>query len=152
MVNEHMATKPVVVGIDGSNDSKAALQWAVEYGKRFDLPVYAVAVWELPLAFGNMATYPETGAQVEERTSKVLNEAVQEAVGADSGVLQRTERGHPAKTLVEISESAELLVLGTRGRGAFRGMLLGSVSQHCASHSKCPFVVIRHPESDVEAK
>ncbi|MGP5227041.1 universal stress protein [Arthrobacter rhombi] len=147
-----MATKPVVVGIDGSNDSKAALQWAVEYGKRFDLPVYAVAVWELPLAFGNMATYPETGAQVEERTSKVLNEAVQEAVGADSGVLQRTERGHPAKTLVEISESAKLLVLGTRGRGAFRGMLLGSVSQHCASHSKCPFVVIRHPESDVEAK
>ncbi|PCC25502.1 hypothetical protein CIK75_07415 [Glutamicibacter sp. BW78] len=152
MVKEHMATKPVVVGIDGSNDSKAALQWAVEYGKRFDLPVYAVAVWELPLAFGNMATYPETGAQVEERTSKVLNEAVQEAVGADSGVLERTERGHPAKTLVEISESAELLVLGTRGRGAFRGMLLGSVSQHCASHSKCPFVVIRHPESDVEAK
>ncbi|MGP5318250.1 universal stress protein [Arthrobacter rhombi] len=147
-----MATKPVVVGIDGSNDSKAALQWAVEYGKRFDLPVYAVAVWELPLAFGNMATYPETGAQVEERTSKVLNEAVQEAVGPGSGVLQRTERGHPAKTLVEISESAELLVLGTRGRGAFRGMLLGSVSQHCASHSKCPFVVIRHPESDVEAK
>ena len=147
-----MATKPVVVGIDGSNDSKAALQWAVEYGKRFDVQVYAVAVWELPLAFGNMATYPETGAQVEERTSKVLNEAVQEAVGADSGVLQRTERGHPAKTLVELSESAELLVLGTRGRGAFRGMLLGSVSQHCASHSKCPFVVIRHPESDLEAK
>lgn len=145
-----MAAKPVVVGIDGSNDSKAALVWALEYGKRFGLSVQALAVWGLPLAFGNMATYPETGAQVEERTAKVLGEVVLDAVGADSGVVLRTERGNPSATLVEASESAQLLVLGTRGRGAFRGMLLGSVSQHCTSHAKCPLVVIQYEQTDAE--
>lgn len=139
-----MAAKPVVVGVDGSADSKAALKWAVEFGRRFEAPVHAVAVWDIPLALGYAATYTETGAQIEERTLGLLREAVEDAVGEDAGVVLRLERGHPAAALVNASEQAQLLVLGTRGHGAFTGMLLGSVSQHCVTHSRCPFVVVPH--------
>lgn len=139
-----MEAKPVVVGVDGSADSKAALKWAVEYGRRFEAPVHAVAVWDIPLALGYAATYTETGAEIEARTHGLLEEAVNDAVGKDAGVVLRLERGHPAAALATASETAQLLVLGTRGHGAFAGMLLGSVSQHCVTHSQCPFVVVPH--------
>jgi len=52
--------------------------------------------------------------------------------------------GHPAPTLIDASQGAELLVVGSRGHGAFVGMLLGSVSEHCVSHAQCPVGVVRH--------
>ena len=143
-----MATKPVVVGVDGSDDSKAALKWAVEYGQRYEAPVEALAVWDIPTSYGYLAAYAESGEKIEERTRELLEETVRDAVGADSAVVQKTERGHPSSTLVEASKSAQLLVLGTRGHGAFAGMLLGSVSQHCVAHSKCPFVVVPSAKED----
>lgn len=148
MVNVHMATKPVVVGVDGSEDSKAALKWAVEFGQRYETPVEALAVWDIPTSYGYLAAYAESGEKIEARTRELLEETVTEAVGADSNVIRKTERGHPASTLVEASAAAQLLVLGTRGHGAFAGMLLGSVSQHCVAHSKCPFVVVPSEKHD----
>jgi nucleotide-binding universal stress UspA family protein len=50
--------------------------------------------------------------------------------------------GHPAQVMVEASRDAELLVVGSRGRGAFTGMVLGSVSQHCVQQAECPVVVV----------
>ena len=141
-----MATNPIVVGVDGSEDSKAALKWAVEYGRRYDSPVEALAVWNVPYSFGYMPPYAESRAEVKDNARKMLDETVQDAVGSESGVIQRFEHGLPAEVLVAASGSAQLLVLGTRGHGAFAGMLLGSVSQHCVSHSKCPFVVVPNPE------
>lgn len=143
-----MATKPVVVGVDGSEDSRAALQWAVDYGKHYDVPVEAMAVWDIPTTYGYMAAYTESGESIQKRTRELLEETVVESVGADSDVIRRVERGHPASTLVDASKSAQLLVLGTRGHGAFAGMLLGSVSQHCAAHAKCPFVVVPSGKRD----
>lgn len=137
-----MATQPVVVGVDGSENSKEALKWAVEFGRRYDTVVEATAVWQIPVAYGYRAAYLEPGEEVAERTRQILAETVRETVGEEAGVVENVLRGIPAETLVELSESAQLLVLGTRGHGAFSGMLLGSVSQHCVTHSKCPFVVI----------
>jgi len=54
--------------------------------------------------------------------------------------------GHPAPVLLEEAAHAELLVVGSRGHGAFMGMVLGSVSEHCVSHATCPVVVVRHDE------
>ncbi|MGP9617018.1 universal stress protein [Arthrobacter sp. AOP36-A1-22] len=147
-MNEIMATKPVVVGVDGSDDSKAALKWAVEYGQRYEAPVEALAVWDIPTSYGYLAAYAESGEKIEARARELLEETVAEAVGADSNVIRRTERGHPSSTLVEASKDAQLLVLGTRGHGAFAGMLLGSVSQHCVAHSKSPFVVVPSEKED----
>ncbi|MDN6201998.1 MAG: universal stress protein, partial [Micrococcaceae bacterium] len=96
--------------------------------------------------------YAESRAEVKENARKMLDETVQETVGGDAGVIQRIEHGPPAEVLVAASGSAQLLVLGTRGHGAFAGMLLGSVSQHCVAHSKCPFVVVPNPEGRSKGK
>lgn len=118
-----------------------ALKWAEEYGQRYEAPVEALAVWDIPTSYGRLAAYAESGDKIEERTRELLEETISEAVGADSDVIRRTERGHPASTLVGASKSAQLLIQGTRGHGVFAGTLLGSVSQHCVAHSKCAFVV-----------
>jgi nucleotide-binding universal stress UspA family protein len=68
-------------------------------------------------------------------------------LGASAPVTRRLEQGHPAIALVAASERAQLLVVGSRGHGAFAGMLLGSVSQHCVQHAHCPVVVIRSHHS-----
>ncbi|HET9117510.1 MAG TPA: universal stress protein [Pseudonocardiaceae bacterium] len=78
---------------------------------------------------------------------KMLEGIVAETSGAAPSVPVRTSvvEGHPAEVLVEASRVAELLVVGSRGHGAFTGMLLGSVSQHCVQHAAGPVVVVRHP-------
>ena len=70
------------------------------------------------------------------------------AVGAH--VLARVVEGSPARSLLDISKGADLLVLGSRGHGPFVGMLLGSVSEYCAAHATCPVVVVRHQGDDVD--
>lgn len=141
-----MDKNSVVVGIDGSEDSKEALRWAVEFGRRYESPVVAIAVWDMPVTYGYVMVMTATGAEIKEGARQMLAQTVREAVGDDAGVTQETRQGHPAATLVDASESAQLLVLGTRGHGAVAGMFLGSVSQHCVSHSKCPFVVVPNPK------
>ncbi len=147
-----MATNPVIVGVDGTENSREALRWAVEYGRRYESPVEAIAVWETPVVYGYTAIGVETSEEIEERTRLMLAETVQEAVGDDAGVIQNIRRGDPAASLIDASESGQLLVLGTRGRGAFAGMLLGSVSQHCVAHARCPFVVVPEQEDKTKGK
>jgi nucleotide-binding universal stress UspA family protein len=78
---------------------------------------------------------------------KTLEEAVTETPGAPPSIPVTISviDGHPAPVLVDASRSADLLVAGSHGRGAFTGMLLGSVSQLCAQHARCPVLVYRHP-------
>jgi nucleotide-binding universal stress UspA family protein len=79
--------------------------------------------------------------------TKVAADAVSLALGDTSQATVETEtrviEGHPAPTLVETSQGADLLVVGSSGHGAFVGMLLGSVSAHCARHASCPVVIVR---------
>ncbi len=76
-----------------------------------------------------------------------MRETVDAVLGPDSGVVLHltVTEGHPASVLTEAAQGAELLVVGSRGHGAFAGMLLGSVSEYCAAHSPCPVVVVRQP-------
>ena len=73
------------------------------------------------------------------------------AVGAsaDSLIEREVVQGSPARRLIESAVDAELLVVGSRGRGGFAGLLLGSVSQHCAQGAPCPVVIVRHPAGTV---
>ncbi len=77
---------------------------------------------------------------------RVLDQAIAETLGENQAVKVSSTvvEGHPAVELLNAAENAELLVVGSRGHGAFTGMLLGSVSEHCVSHSPCPVVVVRH--------
>jgi nucleotide-binding universal stress UspA family protein len=76
-----------------------------------------------------------------------LDETITEVFGdmPDVPLVSRVERGHAAAVLVEASRGADLLVVGSRGRGAFAGMVLGSVSRHCAENADCPVLIVRHP-------
>jgi nucleotide-binding universal stress UspA family protein len=134
----------IVVGVDGSPSSKAALRWALEQARRVGGRVQAVAAWEYAAYSGWVSAYPlEDFAGA---AGKVLAESVTEALGtepADVEVLESVMAGHPAQVLIDASARAGLLVVGCRGHGAFAGTLLGSVSQHCAQHARCPVVVVR---------
>ncbi|GAA3950394.1 universal stress protein [Actinoplanes auranticolor] len=134
----------IVVGVDGSPSSKAALRWALMQARRTGARVQAVTSWEFPAYYGMSAVFPYEDFAAT--AGRILSEAVQQALedgGLDVPVLETVVAGHPAQVLLDMSAHAALLVVGSRGHGAFTGTLLGSVSQHCAQHAHCPVVVVR---------
>jgi len=141
-------TRPtIVVGVDGSEASKRALQWAAEQAKRTGAELNVVTTWEYPTTFGWAPPYP-AGFDPEGDTEHALRDTVDAVLGTDPGVPVRLTvvEGHPAPVLTEAAKDALLLVVGSRGHGAFMGMLVGSVSEHCVAHSPCPVVVVRHAD------
>ncbi|WP_030300349.1 universal stress protein [Streptomyces katrae] len=134
----------VVVGVDGSPDSYGALSWAVRHASLIGAGVEAIAAYDLPLEMGWSA--PAVDADFDEaETRRALTEEIRRVVGSDSPVPleQHVVRGNPADVLTAAAEGAELLVVGSRGRGGFARLLLGSVSQQCALHAPCPVVIVR---------
>jgi nucleotide-binding universal stress UspA family protein len=142
------ATRPVVVGVDGSAESIAALGWARRYAAATGARVRAVHAWHYPAAFGiapvGKAPQPVT-AEVEQRMRGDLAQAVAQVYPdqADGQVETALRYGHPVEVLVDESKDASLLVVGHHGRSAFAGMLVGSVSIHCVTSAACPVVVVR---------
>ena len=133
----------VVVGVDGSEESIEALRWAAGYAKSAGAKVIAVKSWHYPWA---MQTAPQqVDASVEDQIKRELDEAITKAA-VDIEVEPSVREGHASLVLVNASKEVDLLVVGSRGHGAFHGMLLGSVSQHCATSSACPVVVV-HPRT-----
>jgi nucleotide-binding universal stress UspA family protein len=138
----------VVVGVDGSDESVAALRWAARYGAAVGASVRAVLAWHYPTAAGVPPvgiTPAAVSSEVEERIKTDLANTVAKASPDAPGLQIDSEirYGHPAQVLIEESASADLLVVGRRGHGGFLGMLLGSVSQHCVNAAHCPVVVVR---------
>ncbi|PYC82770.1 universal stress protein UspA [Streptomyces tateyamensis] len=142
-----MAAPRIVVGVDGSDPSKAALWWAVREAGLIGGVVEAVAVWEYPSAWYGWTPPQAEVFDYEKITSKTLVESIDRAIGPDRPVEIRTRvvRGHPAAVLLDAAQGARLLVVGNRGHGGFTQALLGSVAQHCVQHAPCPVVVIRGP-------
>ena len=135
----------IVVGVDGSDSSIEALRWAVAQSKLTDASLEVVSTWELPTSFGWAPPWPDD-FNPEGETKTALTEILGRELGSKSGleVRQSVIEGHPALVLVHAAKRADLLVVGSRGHGAFTGMLLGSVSEYCAAHAGCPVVVVRH--------
>lgn len=140
-----MSVKPVVVGIDGSPDSVRALQWGAQYARYAEAPVHALIGWHSAPVYGYTAMVSwDDSDRLKEEAAQVLAQTVREALGDDAQVTERVEQGHPSEALVKASEEAQLVVVGSRGHGGFTGMLLGSVSQHCVTHARCPVTVMSH--------
>ncbi|PLC13169.1 universal stress protein UspA [Kocuria flava] len=140
MANEAAAS--IVVGVDGSEGSVEALRWAARMAPVLGARIRAVGAWEYPPEY---AGYVPIGSDnFDEITRKRAEAAVQEAFGDDlpEGLTTSVVFGHPSRVLVEESEDAAMLVVGRRGHGGFRGLLLGSVSAACVSHAHCPVLVI----------
>ncbi|MFJ3306633.1 universal stress protein [Streptomyces sp. NPDC086549] len=134
----------VVVGVDGSPDSHAALRWAVRYAGLVGGGVDAVASWELPGAYGWSA--PAVDSDFDEETARqALAQELTDVLGAEGAASVRAlvVRGNAVDVLLRAAEGAEVLVVGSRGRGGFARALLGSISQHVAQHASCPVVIVR---------
>ena len=138
--------RPVVVGVDGSRASHEALRLGVDEARARNTRVRAVHVWHV--AEGEyLAGFPPTTESVEEaheRARRVLNESVAGS-SADPAVVVEpvlVESESAAASLIAESEHAALLVVGTRGLGGLKELLLGSVSHACCQHARCPVLVV----------
>ena len=139
-------SKHLIVGIDGSPESEAAMAWALEEATRRDLEVelvYALAVPVVSDAYGMVMTRPDID-ELTDYSQKLLDAALASAQAAapQLGVSARLASGPPAAVLIEASKQAEGLVVGTRGLGAISGKLLGSVSVRLAGRSVSPVFIV----------
>ncbi len=134
----------IVVGVDGSRSSQSALEWAADQAERTKSPLLAVTAWAWLTSYGPAPPIP-SDFDPQAAAEEILEEAVAPVRSAHPGITIETEalEGYAARVLVDRSEGAELLVVGSRGHGEVAGFLLGSVSAHCVSHAHCPVVVVR---------
>lgn len=135
----------IIVGVDGSEPSITALRYAARLADALDAPLEAVNAWSEHL-------YPDTAIHVawdpETDARAMVDATLRRAFGKT-----RPERltstvipGPAARTLIEESKRAAMLVVGSRGKGGFAGLRLGSVSSACAAHGHCPVLVV-HPRA-----
>lgn len=144
---EHTPAK-VIVGVDGSSESIAALRYAATIARALGHDLEVLGAWQPRVALENYT--PEWNP---ERDARILvDESVKQAFGhhVPDGLGVEVRMGSPVGVLLEASKDAELLVLGTRGRGGFAGMIMGSVSTSLAAHASCP-VLIHHDRTPVDA-
>jgi nucleotide-binding universal stress UspA family protein len=134
----------IVVGVDGSEGSKHALRWAARQAGYTGAVLEVIAAWNYPATYGWVPVPPEDYA-LADFTEKSLDGAIEEVLGTDApaSLRRRVVQGHPAEVLVEASQGAELLVVGSRGYGGFADALLGSVSTYAVHHAHGPVTVIR---------
>jgi nucleotide-binding universal stress UspA family protein len=149
MSAQEYAEEPrIVVGVDGSESSLSALRWAIRQAGLTGAAVDAVAAWHNPVmaaSYGYVPVGTEEDYDFKGITEKVLSDAISSTLAPDSDVRVRGHviEGNAAQVLIDASDGAELLVVGSRGHGGFTEALLGSVSQHCVHHAHCPVVIIR---------
>ncbi|MDP9460833.1 MAG: universal stress protein [Actinomycetota bacterium] len=146
----------VVVAVDGSAGSTAAVRFALEDAGRRGVPVEAVIAYRAPELWSD---YNALGSAEEARLRQTLHSdaeqkaraVVDEVAGGFAGPLPdvhiHAAQGAAADVLIRESEGADLLVVGSRGHGGFHTMLLGSTSIQCAMHATCPVTVVHSPAS-----
>jgi nucleotide-binding universal stress UspA family protein len=139
----------VVVGVDGSESSLAALRVAAEEAAARNAKLHIVVAWHVPLAVytDGLPPPPEVSTDMQDAAQDIAKEA-EAKVPADIEYELRLREGQPQDVLVEESEGAEVLVVGSRGLGTFSRLVLGSVSEHVSHHATCPVVVV--PPSDTD--
>ncbi len=142
----------IVVGVDGSRGSKRALEFAIDIARSSGDEVEAVNAWHIPPlalegAMGGVVVDPD---EFKKSAAATLEKTVSAAVAEHPEVTLTSalSHGQAAQVLCEAADGAKLLVVGSRGLGGFTGLLLGSVSQQCAEHARCPVVIIPKQEQD----
>ena len=142
------AQQRIVVGVDGSPASLKALQWALRQAEATGAKVEAAQAWEVPVMYGSGMMVLPSSEDFEAAAKQSLENTVAAATDGRPTVPFESHviAGHPAKTLLDLAEGADLLVVGSRGHGGFVGTLVGSVSQYCVSHASCPVVVVREQD------
>ena len=141
-----MAMKPVVVGVDGSEESLRAVEWAASAARRYGAPLRIVSAPAMPPRMHGPLGAAQTVSKIlTDMSTRALSEALTRATEIAPGLLADTDllTGPPALAVTDSGAGAKLLVVGARGVGGFAAMLLGSVSRYAAMHATCPVVVVR---------
>lgn len=131
----------ILVGVDGSDSSIAALRYAARLAEALHAPLEAMTTWDVA---GRMNyAMPDVTSPLA-RARHIADESIHRAFDGrpPAGFSTSTCTGPPAKRLIDESARAGLLVLGSRGHGGFAGLLLGSVSSACAVHAHCPVLIV----------
>ncbi|MEU4201962.1 universal stress protein [Streptomyces sp. NPDC045470] len=139
-----MDTLPVIVAVDGSPDSERALRWAIEAARLRSAPLQVVHVWPYVTSEGRAAAESGIGDPVLDELRKTLDGQADTA--GLPGIEFRSLSGLTDTLLPALGAEAQLLVLGSRGRGGFASLLLGSNGMACAAHSEGPVVVVPRPD------
>lgn len=145
-------SRPIVVAVDGSEESLRAAQWAALEAARLAAPMRIVSA---PGPLPRIRTYQAPSAAVANALRGVASRALADAVDrvneVAAGVLVDTDLldGPPAVAVADSGAGARLLVVGARGVGGFAALVLGSVSRHAATHARCPVVVVREENAAV---
>ena len=144
----------IVVGVDGSEESRAALAWAVEEGRLRQAPVLAIHAWEVPMVPAPTGLVPPSVevvgdlTELREDAASLVEMMVREIAGdaADVEIRPLTVEDKPVNALLDAAErnDAQMIVVGSRGHGGFVSLLIGSTSDQVARHATCPVVIHRH--------
>lgn len=140
-VNSELA-RTIVIGVDGSEGSKRALEFGIEEATAHKWRVLLVHGVDVGLSAADPYGGGAVLEQLQESGRLVLDEAAAEVTKHHLEVTTKLEIGSPAYALVDAAKGAAMLVVGSRGHGGFVGLLLGSVSSACVHHAHCPIVVV----------
>ena len=146
------AIKRILVGVDGSEKSIAALKWAAGLASKFGAEVEVVTSWQTPyptfelVAIGFNIDVSDINDRPQQVAERRLEKTIVAAYGTakPAGVVGRVEEGYPGLVMVERSKEADLLVLGNRGHSPVIETLLGSVSLHCLTYAHCPVTIVKN--------
>jgi len=143
-----MSAKPIVAATDGSEESLRAVDWAVREAVLHGVPLRIVSAAALmPRMIGGhaMSDYDTVADTLRSHRDQALAAAIKRATRMAPGLLIDADHldGAPAGAVTEAGSGALMLVVGSRGVGAFGAMILGSVSRYAATHAACPVVVVR---------
>jgi nucleotide-binding universal stress UspA family protein len=141
-----MTAKPVVVGVDGSEESLRAVEWGAREAQRRRAPLHIVSVAAMPPRMRAHHEPTQTVADaLQEVSVRALSEATARAGAVAPGLSVDTDllSGPPATAVTDSGSDAMVLVVGARGMGRFTALLLGSVSRYAATHAACPVIVVR---------
>ncbi|HWC33521.1 MAG TPA: universal stress protein [Mycobacteriales bacterium] len=131
----------IVVGVDGSEDSMAAVKWADHYAASTGGRLCLVTTWMWPNTYGAPLVFDGFNPDAEALT--ILEKAKAELTVPATAVETVCREGGAGPVLVAESKNTALLVVGSHGHGAISGVLLGSVSNYCVHHASCPVVIVR---------
>ncbi len=139
-------TQRVVVGVDGSGESKTALMFAADHASRTGAALTAIHAWKISsITPGELSGARRTVADEIAESERLLAESVAGLAEKypDVQIERESIPVSPVRALTDASQNAALLAVGSRGRGAFKGLLLGSVSQGLLHHAECPVAIVR---------
>lgn len=140
----------IVVGVDGSEHGQRALEWAISEARIRGDGLTALHAWTYPTPVGPFEAIVPASIDVDfaKEAEELLVRAVKDATGGadDAPIRLEVVQMSAAQALIRASGEADLLVIGSRGLGGFKGLLLGSVGHQCAQHAQCPVVIVPHGE------